>query len=154
VMPWLAVTTRSHRQKRPPPVEQGSRTSCEQSRCTDTLDAGLGAVRSEALRESAHRRVIEVHLAEGRRPTPVALRALPPAASQTGRSCARPIGCGDWSHRCWDDRWTFTFRGERGRLRHGIQKASEEPEGDMTVGAGTHDEHPPSTTRARGGGAN
>jgi DNA-binding SARP family transcriptional activator len=63
--PWLAADQESYRQKRLHALERSAMVFCEQGRFTDALDAGLGAVQSEPLRESAHRRVIEVHLAEG-----------------------------------------------------------------------------------------
>jgi DNA-binding SARP family transcriptional activator len=62
---WLAVDQETFRQKRLHALERSAGVLCESGRFTDALDAGLGAVRSEPLRESAHRRVIEVHLAEG-----------------------------------------------------------------------------------------
>jgi DNA-binding SARP family transcriptional activator len=63
--PWLALERESFRQKRLHALERASEVLCRCGRFTDALEAGLGAVRSEPLRESAHRRVIEVHLAEG-----------------------------------------------------------------------------------------
>src|SRR3954447_3582460 len=55
----------SYRQKRLHALEWSALKLCERGRYTDALAAGLGAVRCEPLRESAHRRVIQVHLAEG-----------------------------------------------------------------------------------------
>ena len=62
--PWLAVEQESFRQRRLHALERGADLLCRAGRYHDALSAGLGAVRSEPLRESAHRRVIEVHLAE------------------------------------------------------------------------------------------
>jgi DNA-binding SARP family transcriptional activator len=62
---WLLAEQESYRQKRLHALERSAVLFREQGRFTDALDAGLGAVQSEPLRESAHRRVIEVHLAEG-----------------------------------------------------------------------------------------
>jgi DNA-binding SARP family transcriptional activator len=62
---WLAVERESWRQKRLHALERCSGALCDRGSYTDALAAGLGAVRSEPLRESAHRRVIAVHLAEG-----------------------------------------------------------------------------------------
>ncbi len=61
---WLAVEQESFRQRRLHALERGADLLCGAGRYDDALTAGLGAVRSEPLRESAHRRVIEVHLAE------------------------------------------------------------------------------------------
>lgn len=61
---WLAVEQESFRQRRLHALERGAELLCRAGRYHDALGAGLGAVRSEPLRESAHRRVIEVHLAE------------------------------------------------------------------------------------------
>jgi DNA-binding SARP family transcriptional activator len=63
--PWLLAEQESFRQKRLHALERAAAGFCAQGRFTDALDAGLAAVQSEPLRESAHRRVIEVHLAEG-----------------------------------------------------------------------------------------
>jgi DNA-binding SARP family transcriptional activator len=62
---WLSVERESYRQKRLHALERYSARLREQGRFVDALLAGLTAVRSEPLRETAHRRVIEVHLAEG-----------------------------------------------------------------------------------------
>lgn len=62
---WLAVERESHRQKRLHALERSSSYLREEGQYADALSAGLTAVHSEPLRESAHRRVIEVHLAEG-----------------------------------------------------------------------------------------
>jgi DNA-binding SARP family transcriptional activator len=61
---WLAVEQESFRQRRLHALERGADLLCRAGRYHDALSAGLGAVRSEPLRESAHRRVIQVHLAE------------------------------------------------------------------------------------------
>lgn len=62
---WLEPEQESYRQKRLHALEHGAAALCREGRFTDALEAGLDAVQSEPLRESAHRRVIEVHLAEG-----------------------------------------------------------------------------------------
>lgn len=62
---WLVMEQESHHQKRLHALERSAALLCGDGRFSDALDAGLGAVRSEPLRESAHCRVIEVHLAEG-----------------------------------------------------------------------------------------
>lgn len=62
---WLLVEQESFRQKRLHALERSSHAFRARGRFTDALSAGLGAVRAEPLRESAHRSVIEVHLAEG-----------------------------------------------------------------------------------------
>lgn len=62
---WLVVEQESHRQKRLHALERSSAFLREAGRYNNALSAGLTAVHSEPLRESAHRRVIEVHLAEG-----------------------------------------------------------------------------------------
>lgn len=61
---WLSVEQESFRQRRLHALERGADLMCGAGRYHDALSAGLVAVRSEPLRESAHRRVIEVHLAE------------------------------------------------------------------------------------------
>ena len=62
---WLIVERESHRQKRLHALERSSGHLREVELFNDALTAGLSAVQGEPLRESAHRRVIEVHLAEG-----------------------------------------------------------------------------------------
>jgi DNA-binding SARP family transcriptional activator len=62
---WLSVEQESYRQKRLHALERAALILCERGCFTDALSAGFVAVQSEPLRESAHRRVIEVHLAEG-----------------------------------------------------------------------------------------
>lgn len=62
---WLVLEQESYRQKRLHALERGAALLCEDGRFTDALAAGLDAVHAEPLRESAHRRVIQVHLAEG-----------------------------------------------------------------------------------------
>ena len=62
--PWLAVEQESFRQRRLHALERGADVLCRAGRYHDALTAGLGAVGSEPLRESAHRQVIQVHLAE------------------------------------------------------------------------------------------
>jgi DNA-binding SARP family transcriptional activator len=62
---WLVLEQESFRQQRLHALETGAGLLCRHGRFTHALDAALAAVRAEPLRESAHRRVIEVHLAEG-----------------------------------------------------------------------------------------
>jgi len=62
---WLLAEQESYRQTRLHALEQWSDRLREAGRHFEALQAGLAAVRCEPLRESAHRRVIEVHLAEG-----------------------------------------------------------------------------------------
>lgn len=62
---WLLVERESHRQKRLHALERSSARLREEGLYNDALTAALSAVHCEPLRESAHRRVIEVHLAEG-----------------------------------------------------------------------------------------
>ncbi|WP_114422194.1 AfsR/SARP family transcriptional regulator [Nocardioides houyundeii] len=62
---WLSVERENFRQKRLHALERYAARLREQQRFVDALSAGLTAVRAEPLRESAHRTVIEVHLAEG-----------------------------------------------------------------------------------------
>lgn len=61
---WLVVEQESFCQRRLHALERGADLLCRAGRYHDALSAGLGAVGSEPLRESAHRRVIQVHLAE------------------------------------------------------------------------------------------
>lgn len=62
---WVLVERERHRQLRLHALEDRCARACADGRFTDALRAGLEAVAQEPLRESAHRRVIEVHLAEG-----------------------------------------------------------------------------------------
>ena len=62
---WLLIERESHRQKRLHALERASEHLCERGEYNASLSAALSAVHCEPLRESAHRRVIEVHLAEG-----------------------------------------------------------------------------------------
>jgi DNA-binding SARP family transcriptional activator len=62
---WLLVERESHRQKRLHALERSSAHLRERGEFNASLAAALSAVHCEPLRESAHRRVIEVHLAEG-----------------------------------------------------------------------------------------
>jgi DNA-binding SARP family transcriptional activator len=61
---WLVVERESHRQKRLHALERSSAHLRQAGHFNGALVAALSAVHSEPLRESAHRRVIEVHLAE------------------------------------------------------------------------------------------
>jgi len=62
---WLLVEQESYRQARLHALEKLCTDLAAAGRYPAALAAGLAAVRCEPLRESAHRRVIEVHLAEG-----------------------------------------------------------------------------------------
>jgi DNA-binding SARP family transcriptional activator len=62
---WLLIERESHRQKRLHALERASAHLRERGEFNASLSAALAAVHCEPLRESAHRRVIEVHLAEG-----------------------------------------------------------------------------------------
>ncbi|WP_285650007.1 BTAD domain-containing putative transcriptional regulator [Actinomycetospora sp. NBRC 106375] len=62
---WVLVERERHRQLRLHALEDRCARACRRGRFADALRAGLEAVAQEPLRESAHRRVIEVHLSEG-----------------------------------------------------------------------------------------
>ncbi|HST84019.1 MAG TPA: BTAD domain-containing putative transcriptional regulator [Kineosporiaceae bacterium] len=62
---WVLVERERHRQARLHALERLSICLRQAGRHEEALDMALTAVAGEPLRESAHRRVIEVHLAEG-----------------------------------------------------------------------------------------
>jgi DNA-binding SARP family transcriptional activator len=62
---WLDIEQESYRQLRLHALEEQSKRLCARGRYSAALAAALQAVRGEPLRESAHRCVIAVHLAEG-----------------------------------------------------------------------------------------
>lgn len=62
---WLLLEQESYRQTRLHALEALSASLRVAGQFAAALAAGLAALRSEPLRESAHRRVVEVHLAEG-----------------------------------------------------------------------------------------
>jgi DNA-binding SARP family transcriptional activator len=62
---WLLVERESYRQKRLHALERSSAHLRQHGQFNASLSAALTAVHCEPLRESAHRRVIEVHLDEG-----------------------------------------------------------------------------------------
>jgi DNA-binding SARP family transcriptional activator len=62
---WLVMERESYRQLRLHALERLSETLREVGQHTSALMAALSAVRADPLRESAHRQVIAVHLAEG-----------------------------------------------------------------------------------------
>ena len=62
---WLVVEREHHRQARLHALDALAATLCREGRYDEALRAALASVAGEPLRESAHRRVIEVHLAEG-----------------------------------------------------------------------------------------
>lgn len=61
---WLLVERESHRQKRLHALERASAHLRDAGEYNAALSAALAAVQCDPLRESAHRRVIEVHLTE------------------------------------------------------------------------------------------
>lgn len=63
--PWLVAERESHRQHRLHALERCAAAWRRAGRLDDALTAAFAAVLAEPLRESAHREVIEVHLAEG-----------------------------------------------------------------------------------------
>ena len=62
---WLLVAQEDYRQMRLHALEKVCADLRAAGRYPEAVQAGLAAVACEPLRESAHRRVIEVHLAEG-----------------------------------------------------------------------------------------
>jgi DNA-binding SARP family transcriptional activator len=62
---WLSVEREAFRQRRLHALESSSRTLREGGHYAEALTAALSAVRAEPLRETAHLRVIQVHLDEG-----------------------------------------------------------------------------------------
>ncbi len=62
---WLAAERERLHQLRLHVLEEGARHLADQRRFGLALDAALAAVRADELRESAHRTVIAIHLAEG-----------------------------------------------------------------------------------------
>jgi DNA-binding SARP family transcriptional activator len=62
---WLIMEQERYRQLRLHALEQLCTLHYQAGRFMAALQAGLTAVSAEPLRESAHRRVVEVHLAEG-----------------------------------------------------------------------------------------
>lgn len=62
---WVLLERERHRQRRLHALERLCRSQCSSGHFEAALAAGLAAVAGEPLRESAHRAVIEVHLAEG-----------------------------------------------------------------------------------------
>ena len=62
---WVLLERERHRQRRLHALERLCGVRRREGRFDEALAFGLAAVRGEPLRESAHRRVIEVHLAEG-----------------------------------------------------------------------------------------
>lgn len=62
---WIGIERERFRQIRLHALEQLCWRLSAHGRFCDALDAGLAAVRAEPLRESAHRALIGVHLAEG-----------------------------------------------------------------------------------------
>lgn len=62
---WLLLERERYRQLRIHALERLSSVYVAGGRFANAIDVGLAAVEAEPLRESAHRRVIEAHLAEG-----------------------------------------------------------------------------------------
>ncbi|MDR6172761.1 DNA-binding SARP family transcriptional activator [Nocardioides zeae] len=63
--PWLDPVRESHRQRRLHALERYAQALRQEGRFSEALAAALAAVSGEPLRETAHRQVIAVHLAEG-----------------------------------------------------------------------------------------
>ena len=64
---WVVLERERFRQSRAHALEVLCARLATESRFTEAIEIGLAAVRNEPLRESAHRAVIGVHLAEGNR---------------------------------------------------------------------------------------
>jgi DNA-binding SARP family transcriptional activator len=64
---WVVIERERHRQLRLHALEQLSARLSADGRHAAATEAGLAAIASEPLRESAHRVLIAVHLAEGNR---------------------------------------------------------------------------------------
>lgn len=62
---WLVVEREHHRQARLHALDALAGALCRKGRYDQALQTALASVAGEPLRESAHRRVIEAHLAEG-----------------------------------------------------------------------------------------
>lgn len=62
---WLLLEREAYRQTRLHALERASERLCRRGSYAAALQAALAAVACEPLRETAHRRVIEVHLVEG-----------------------------------------------------------------------------------------
>ncbi|NAZ86922.1 AfsR/SARP family transcriptional regulator [Kineococcus indalonis] len=62
---WLVVHRERWRQLRLHALEAGAEELAAAGRCGLALEAALAALRADPLRESAHRALIQVHLAEG-----------------------------------------------------------------------------------------
>jgi DNA-binding SARP family transcriptional activator len=65
---WVVVARERYRQMRLHALEALSRRHAEEGRFAEALSVAMLAVASEPLRDSAQRRVIEVHLSEGNPP--------------------------------------------------------------------------------------
>jgi DNA-binding SARP family transcriptional activator len=63
--PWVLTERERYRQLRLHALEDLCARRCDESRYAEALRLGLIAVQSEPLRETAHRQVMQVHLAEG-----------------------------------------------------------------------------------------
>lgn len=61
---WLVIERERHRQLRLHALEDLSAALCREGRYAEALSTALAAVEGEPLRDTARRRVIEVHLAE------------------------------------------------------------------------------------------
>jgi DNA-binding SARP family transcriptional activator len=64
---WVLVVRERVRQMRLHAADMLCRLLTEAGRFSDAIDLGLGSITAEPYRESAHRALIEVHLAEGNR---------------------------------------------------------------------------------------
>lgn len=62
---WIVFERERFRQLRLHALDVVANSLCEQGRYAEALDAALDALNSDPLRESAHRTVVRIHLAEG-----------------------------------------------------------------------------------------
>ncbi len=62
---WVVLERERHRQRRLHALERQAHLLAQVGRYDEALSAALTAVAGEPLRESAHRTVVEIHLAEG-----------------------------------------------------------------------------------------
>jgi DNA-binding SARP family transcriptional activator len=64
---WVLIERERYRQLRLHALDRLCERLTQANRLSEALDAGLAAVAGEPLRESAHRAVVRVHIAEGNR---------------------------------------------------------------------------------------
>ena len=86
---WVAVERERFRQLRVHALERLCDRLVEAERFGEAIEAGLAAMKSEPLRESAHRALVRAHLAEGNRSEALAqyrrFKALLPTSSGSRR---------------------------------------------------------------------